>query len=235
MTAPGAAGALRGSLAAGVMPRLHVALTSERGLPPWRALTGVSTITDRRGALHHDVGRLYAGAADEDVHAEVAAQHAWYTDHGITPAGVDSHAGTLYGLGGRQWLAPTLRHCAVHGLPFRLPRDLVPYAGETVAAQLAAPHRAAVRLADDLGVPIPATMITNMRTAAELGGYDGLLHATIDRLRSLPPGTSELFLHPAPAEAPGVDPVRAWELRLLRDPRFADAIAREGIELVSSW
>ncbi|HEY1106746.1 MAG TPA: hypothetical protein VGE78_11410, partial [Agromyces sp.] len=87
------------------------------------------------------------------------------------------------------------------------------------------------------GVALPASIATNRRTAADLGGYDALREQYLRILGALPAGTSELFLHPAPEHAVagpnGI--IRAWELRLLRDEAFRGALEAEGFELVAEW
>jgi hypothetical protein len=221
----------------GVVPHLHVTLTSERGLPPWRPLSDAASLVDDSGALGPDPASAAERAATADVVREMDAQLAWMREQGVTPRAADSHAGVLYGLSGRSLLAETLRWCAGHGLAFRLPRDPRPWWGGPLPAPLAAAHEQAVALADALGVPLPATVVTNRRLAEDLGGYEALRDGMIAGLASLPVGTSELFLHPSRADAvPGPDGVvRAWEARLLRDPVWHRALAAEGIEVVSRW
>ncbi|NUS09041.1 MAG: ChbG/HpnK family deacetylase, partial [Nonomuraea sp.] len=189
------------------------------------------------GPLSVDPGVLGARGEAGDVIGEADAQLRWMRDRGLTPEAADSHAGTLYGLHGRSWLAEALGWCARHGLAFRLPRDPEPYAGGPLPPPLAAAHERAVALADTLGVRIPETIATNRRTAADLGAYEHLRDDYLRRLAALPEGTSELFLHPSREDAvAGPDGVvRAWETRLLRDPVWHGALEREGVEVVGGW
>ncbi|AQZ63722.1 hypothetical protein BKM31_21680 [[Actinomadura] parvosata subsp. kistnae] len=221
----------------GVVSRLHVTLTSEGGLPRWRPLTTGATLTDPDGTLTDDPFVLGARGTAADVIAEADAQLRWMRAHDLTPEAADSHAGTLYGLHGRSWLAETLGWCARHGLAFRLPRDPEPYFGGPLPPPLAAAHERAVAHADALGVPIPHTIATNRRTARDLGGYERLRDDYLRRLAALPEGTSELFLHPSRADAvTGPDGiVRTWETRLLRDPVWHKALDSEDIEVVAGW
>lgn len=222
--APGSERAAEQARRLGVGPHLHITLTSEAGLPPWRWLTGGS------------------GRAAPDVLREMDAQLRWMHGRGLRPAAADSHAGVLYGLSDSDGadgslLSAALRWCARHGLAFRLPRDARLWWGGPLPPPLAAAHEQAVALADALGVPLPAAIVTNRHSAAELGGYATLRNDLIARLAELPDGTSELFLHPSAEDAvagpAGV--VRAWEARLLRDPAWHRALATEGIEVVSQW
>ncbi|GGO79131.1 carbohydrate deacetylase [Nonomuraea cavernae] len=223
--------------ALGVVPRLHVTLTSERGLPRWRPLDGAASLVDPDGTLSDDPFVLGARGEAEDVIREADAQLRWMSERGFTPEAADSHAGTLYGLHGRSWLAEALEWCARHGLAFRLPRDPEPYFGGPLPPHLAAAHEGAVALADALGVSIPRTIATNRRGAHELGGYERLRDDYLRRLAALPEGTSELFLHPSREDAvTGPDGiVRIWEARLLRDPVWHRALESEEVEVVGNW
>jgi len=221
----------------GVVPRLHVTLTSEGGLPRWRPLNGAASLADPDGTLSDDPFVLGARGEARDVIGEADAQLRWMRERGFAPEAADSHAGTLYGLHGRSWLAETLEWCARHGLAFRLPRDPEPYVGGPLPPRLADAHERAVARADALGVSIPQTIATNRRTAGDLGGYEHLREDYLRRLTALPEGTSELFLHPSRADAvTGPDGiVRIWETRLLRDPVWHQALESQDIEVVGEW
>ncbi|KAB8194109.1 ChbG/HpnK family deacetylase [Nonomuraea phyllanthi] len=221
----------------GVVPRLHVTLTSEGGLPRWRPLDGAASLVDPDGTLSDDPFALGARGEARDVVREADAQLRWMRERGPAPVAADSHAGTLYGLHGRSWLAEALEWCARHGLAFRLPRDPEPYFGGPLPPPLAAAHEQAVALADALGVSLPRTIATNRRTARDLGTYEQLRDDYLRRLAALPEGTSELFLHPSREDAvTGPDGVvRTWETRLLRDPVWHRALESEGVELAGGW
>lgn len=221
----------------GVLPRVHVTLTSERGVPRWRPLDGAASLVEPDGTLSEDPMALGARGEAGDVIGEADAQLRWMRERGFTPVAADSHAGTLYGLHGRSWLAEALEWCARHGLAFRLPRDPAPYFGGPLPPPLAALHERAVAHADALGVAIPETIATNRSTASELGAYERLRDDYLRRLAALPEGTSELFLHPSREDAvEGPDGVvRSWEARLLRDPVWHDALRREDVEVVAGW
>jgi hypothetical protein len=234
---PVAAGAAERMRALGVVPRLHITLTGERGVPRWRPLTGAASLADVDGALHDDPFALQRRGDAADVLREADAQLAWMHRHGLRPDAADSHAGTLYGLHGRSWLKEALEWCGRHGLAFRLPRLAEPYFGGPLPPPLAQAHEQAVAYADALGVRLPQTVATNRRPAGELGSYERLFHDYRRRLADLPEGTSELFLHPSHRDAiEGPDGVlRAWEARLLRDPAWHAALQAEDIEVVSGW
>lgn len=231
--APDSALALERAMALGVTPHLHLTLTSEQGIVPWRPLSAGASLADADGTLPHDPFALGARGKPSEVVTELNAQRAWFLHHGGTPVAADSHAGTLYGLHGRSWLAETLQWCHEHDLAFRLPRDPRPYLGTDIPAELVGAHERAVALADELGVALPQTIITNRQSADDLGDYSALLAAMQRIIGALPEGTSELFLHPTSRGAS--TPVREWETRLLRDPAFRATLAAEEIELVTGW
>ncbi|QDZ15907.1 ChbG/HpnK family deacetylase [Humibacter ginsenosidimutans] len=228
--------AAEGAIARGTSPHLHGTLTRDRGAV-WHPLSGRSSLMDADGLLFDDPAAFDATATTDDAFAELDAQLAWMRARGLDPAAVDSHAGTLYGLNGRSWLADALRWCAANELAFRLPRDARAYFGDALPAPLAHAHARAVAYADRLGVSLPHAILTNHADADELGDYEALRDSLIERLAELPEGASELFLHPsAPGAVPGPAGVaREWEARLLRDDRWHAAIEREGIHLVAAW
>lgn len=227
------------------VPRLHVALTSPAGEAPWRpAAPDVPSLTDDDGAFHSNPFLLGEAAEAEEVARELEAQLAWMTDAGLHPPGLDSHSGILYGLHGGPFLDVALRFCAEHALPFRMPRSIALYGGLNLPQDMREEFEeyvsGAVARADELGVRLPAEIGTSWESASELGSYEALRAHYVDLLARLPEGTSEIFLHPAPESAVerihGAEArTRAWELRLLRDPAFHDAIEAEGIELVATW
>ncbi|SIN94488.1 carbohydrate deacetylase [Agromyces cerinus] len=237
VVAPGADVAASAVARAGVAPRLHATLSSERGLAAWRPVRTAASLVSDEGTLPFDPAEVGARADAADVAAELEAQLQRLLGWGIRPLALDSHAGTLYGLTGRPFIAEALELASRHGLGFRLPRDPALYLGGALPAAAAALHASGVAAADALGVPIPAAIATNRMPAAQLGGYEGLRDGYLRILGALPEGTSEIFMHPAPEHAvAGPDGiVRTWELALLRDDRFRAAIDAEGIELVDGW
>lgn len=217
----------------GTTPRVHAALTSETGCAPWSALSGASSVTEPDGTLSYAPEAFAARATSADVGAELAAQYSWFVERGLSPTGVDSHSGTLYGLAGRSYLDVALPFCAAHGLAFRLPRDAESYWGGPLPEPFATAHRAAVAAADALGVALPAAMVTNRTEHTDHASYAAFVDHCVGLLDLLPAeGTSELFLHPAP-ESVGL-PTRAWELRLLRDDAFQAAIDERFVR-VADW
>ncbi|MFD2795314.1 ChbG/HpnK family deacetylase [Promicromonospora vindobonensis] len=160
------------------------------------------------------------------------------------PDRLDSHAGTLYGLEGRSYLAEAIAVCARRGLAFRLPRGLELYGDDDpvlATAAVRSRHASAVAAADAAGVRLPRVIATHRGGDAEIRDYGTLRDHYLRLLERLPEGTSEVFLHPAPdtarlrALSAGWWRKRTWELRLLGDPVFIREIERQGIDLVARW
>ncbi|WP_062950814.1 ChbG/HpnK family deacetylase [Brachybacterium sp. sponge] len=217
---------------AGLTPRLHLALMGEADLPPWRPLSDGASLRERGGAMTTDPRRLARELDLDEAVEEFDAQLAWMRDRGLEPGAADFHTTALYGLRSGALLEATLRWCARHGLGFRLPRRTDPFPG-TDALPVAARglHAAAVHLADALGVPLPAALLSHHGTAPSL---DALRAELTDGLARLPPGTSELVMHPS-ARGAGVPAVRELEARLLRDEQWREALRGAGFRQVPHW
>ncbi|WP_345146462.1 hypothetical protein [Nonomuraea rubra] len=129
------------------------------------------------------------------------------------PVAADSHAGHLYGLHGRSWLAEALAWCAARpGL--RLPRDPEPYFGRPPPPASPPPTNSPSPTSDALGVAIRQTIATNRRTAPRarhLRACCGTITAPARRLPEAPASCS--------CTRPAEDAVRAdvscgfWEAR----------------------
>lgn len=175
------------------------------------------------------------------VAAELEAQYQLLRALDLDPRRLDSHSGTLYGLNGQPFIAQALQFCAQHGLGFRLPRSLRMYFGEDVPEPLRQLHAQAVAAADQLGVPLPEEMATSQTPSAKIPDYESLRDEYLALLPQFPDGTSELFLHPsadtdwARQRFGRAWQKRVWELRLLQDPVWWEAVAESGIELTSYW
>lgn len=239
--APGAGDAVRRLRAAGIdAPHLHLALSSGREWRGWQPLAaGVASLTGPDGTFPVDPAVVGRRATEADVVRELGAQLDWMRGLGLRPPALDSHSGTLYGMHGRSFARAAVEFCAAQGLAFRLPRRL----GSTLKVAvrgLRAAHPLAVLRADELGVRMPEALISSWLPGRLVLSYAQLRAEVVAQLRGLPPGTSELIVHPAPMRAAARLPLREgrkrlWELRLLRDPAFYRALRRERITIVPAW
>lgn len=223
----------RGDLDVGV----HLVLTSEWTDYRWRPLTGTATsLVDDAGFFPALVRSVEEQADAADVAVELEAQLQAALDAGVDVSHLDNHMGSVYGLAtGRDFVAETLGLAAAHGLPFRLPRfvdgtDLDP------SFQDAATRAAAG--ADALGVVIPDRTWTHPFPLAHEGTddeetYEQVRDGFLALLRAVPPGVTEIFLHPmvdGDELRAAVDfsaAKRGFERRLLADPLVAATIAEE--------
>lgn len=219
---------------------VHLVLTSEWTRYRWRPLTGTaSSLVDRDGFFPADVAAVERQAAEREVAAELAAQLQAALDAGLDVSHLDNHMGSVYGLAtGRDFLAPVLALAARHGLPFRLPRSMTGSVGEPA---LQAKLDRAAAAADALGVEIVDRLWTH---PFELDGegtvheetYEQVRDAFVAVLRQLPPGVTEIYLHPMVDGAElraAVDlsaAKRDYERRLLADPVVRQVIADEGLQ-----
>lgn len=221
-------------------PHLHFTMTSSRELPPWQPLApAVPSLIDPAGNLPIDAGHAERTATASDVSRELRAQLAWMHAAGLRPTTLDSHSGTLYGMRGRSLAQVAVEFCAANGLALRMPRKLGPLLTLAIP-RLREAHRRAVRQADELGVRLPQMLLSAWLPGRAILSYRQLRTEVLHQVRRLPPGTSELMVHPSPPSASAGMPLaeirkRVWELRLLRDPVVARTLLREGIEVVDAW
>lgn len=241
--APGAEDAVTRLRGAGVPePHLHVTLTGAREFAPWRPLaaSSVPSLTTDAGDFHVSAARLERSGLHAEVVLEIAAQLTWMRARGLRPAAIDSHSGTLYGMRGRSYAADAVALCAENGLDLRVPRRLSRAIGAALGSGFRRAHAGAIALAAASGVRLPEAIITAWLPDRSVISYGQLRGSVLAQLRGLPPGTSELIMHPAPPEGasrlnPWAARKRVWELRLLRDAAFHRELRREGIRVVPAW
>ncbi|MFS0910569.1 polysaccharide deacetylase family protein [Microbacterium sp. 179-I 3D2 NHS] len=218
---------------------VHLVLTSEWTRYRWRPLTGTaSTLVDDDGFFPADVARVERSATDDDVAAELAAQLQAAFDAGVDVTHLDNHMGSVYGLAtGRDFLRPVFELAARHRLPFRLPRRLD---GPEADAALQATLDDASAAADALGVEIVDRLWTHPFALVDEGAateesYEQVRDGFVALLRAVPPGVTEIYLHPMVDD----DELRAvvdfsaakrgYERRLLADPVVAQTLTDEGL------
>lgn len=212
---------------------VHLVLTSEWTRYRWRPLTAGATLVDEAGFFPADVRAVEEGASEADVAAELGAQLQAALDAGVDVTHLDNHMGSVYGLlTGRDFLGPVLGLAARHGLPFRLPRTMEGADGDPA---LQATLTEAAAAADALGVEIVDRLWTHPFDAAPGETYEQVRDGFIALLRAVPPGVTEIYLHPMVDDdelRAAVDfgaEKRGHELRLLSDPAVQRAIADEGL------
>lgn len=218
---------------------LHLVLTSEWRRYRWRPLTGTGTsLVDADGWFPADVAAVERQADPVHVAAEFEAQLAAALGAGVDVTHLDNHMGSVYGMAtGRDLLEPVFALAARHGLPFRLPRRLD---GSGLDPALQAKVDEAAAAADALGVVIPDRLWTHPFELAGEGTpaeetYESVRDGFVDLLRAVPPGVTEIYVHPmVDGEELRVTvdfaaAKRGYERRLLTDPIVQRALAEEGL------
>ena len=226
--APGFDGAVRAARTdPGLDLGLHFNLTIG---PPLSPAASIPSLCDGRGrflSLGALIRRSIRGGIDsEHVVRECRAQLERLRESGITATHLDAHrhAHLLPGV----W-AGVVTVARAAGVPLRVP--LEPFSGGRVGAKLAL--RIAWRFAAR-AVPAPAPVL-RVRGIGLLGGarFADRLIRILDRL---PPGDTELVVHPGYADADllawdpyGVE--REWELAALRSSKVLTRLAQGAFRL----
>ena len=111
---PGAEEGARLAREHGFSVGMHITLTSDFPTMPWGSVAPrdkVASLLDEEGHFYHSPQDLYKHGVDGEVELEIRAQYEFITSRGVRVDHVDSHVGTVYGLGGRSFLAPVYRLC----------------------------------------------------------------------------------------------------------------------------
>jgi chitin disaccharide deacetylase len=221
-------------------PRLGVGL--HLNLVAGRPLTDAPSLTDARTGAFHSLGELARRALlgrvrADDVRRECDAQLRALTSAGITPTHLDSHrhAHALPGI--LPAVAASAHEVGLHWVrrPLDRPDPRRPAASARMLALHAAWRRALIDV-DRAHLPLlaraPHFRGVALQGAADL---DARLLALLDEL---PPGTTELMLHPGyddPTLA-AQDPYRRErerEVAALRSPAVRARLERGDVKLVS--
>lgn len=190
--------------------------------------------------LHVDLpSAVLATATADQVVDLIEAQYEWMSVRGHSPTHLDLHTAALYGIGPQVprpggVVGEALTVAARHNLAFRLPRRLP----DDVAA--AGAHRVLVDRAERFGVALPEAILTDFRPGQQVPSDTDLREHYRALVRQLPPGRSEIFLHPALAGLStglsSADPQRRkrlWEYRLLASGRLHRDLTEAGVALVA--
>lgn len=219
---------------------VHLVLTSEWTRYRWRPLTGTAgpTLADADGYFPREVGTVERGADAAEVAAEITAQLRAALDSGVDVTHLDNHMGSVYGLvTGRDFLEEVFALAAEHGLPFRLPRvrdgaDSDTELQETIDRASATARAFGVEIIDRLWSH-PFELVGAGTPDEET--YEQVRDGFVALLRAVPPGVTEVYLHPmvdGDELRAAVDygaAKRDYERRLLADPVVRQAIEDEGL------
>lgn len=213
---------------------IHATLTSEWATYRWRPVSPAATVAglvDPDGFLWRDVGSVAAHASAAEVRQELLAQVERARAWGLSPTHVDTHMGTVYAT--PAFLEAYLAAAGEHQLPPMLLR-LSPLVREEYA-RAGYPVDALARFSEgypgvklDYLVQVPATPDHAAKKEAIRRIFEGL-----------PPGLSQVIIHPA-ADTPELRAIfpgwqqRVWDLQSFLDPETYRIMDDLGIRL-TTW
>jgi hypothetical protein len=178
---------------------VHLTLTGEYPVYPWRALTGAASLHNDLGFMPTTAEEVWARAKLDDVRAECRAQIEQALAWGVDVTHLDAHMGTMQ-------VDPRFFEIYVAlGAEYRLPLRMV---GENQAQRLGFPAR---DIAARRGVVFGDHFINPPWGVSARETF-------VERVPNLKPGVSEIFLHPV-EDGPEL---RGYDLEAA-DLRAADA------------
>lgn len=221
---------------------VHLTFTSEWEDYRWGPVScssSTGSLVDANGYFPQTCLEFEVSALEEEVAAEIEAQIARARSLGVNPTHADNHMGSLYGLAtGKDFLEVTLKSCAEHGLPFRLPRSSegvdIPDEIRPLAQQLLA---ARCGLADELGVVLPDYTWTYAFETEPGTTYESVKQEMMEMIACTNPGVTEIYVHPFEVDDELLDispnpAKRGWELSMFRDPDVLNLFTDLGIHRI---
>jgi predicted glycoside hydrolase/deacetylase ChbG (UPF0249 family) len=214
---------------------ISIALTNPYSSPSWRLLTselGHTTLVDALGQPWKSVVQLTSHATAQDVKTELDAQILKAQQAGLTPTHLSSYYGTVFS---RVDLASVFLGAAKK---YWIPATLV-----ELTPEMAQHFREQGYPIDDAMVELianyPLPKVDDLQMSPVADSYEAKTEAFIEMLRTLQPGLTEIIMLPA-VESRGLQYLganwqqRAWDAKLLADPRVAEAMSSEKI-IVTNW
>jgi predicted glycoside hydrolase/deacetylase ChbG (UPF0249 family) len=220
---------------------VHWTLTSEWPKYRWGSICrnrSTSTLTDKDGWFPGSVAEIEMHADPEEVRYELIAQTEAALKAGLVLTHADNHLGSLYGFhSGKDLLPIAFDVCARFGLPFRLPRRLLPVGGRTIPTELLERAKIRVRQADDRGIVLPDYLIGPEYSLNAGETYESVKAEGINLIRNLLPGITEWISHPSKLTDElrsfhGHSEKRELELIFWKDADVKRILAEEQIRLI---
>jgi hypothetical protein len=150
---------------------------------------------------------------------------------GITPSHLDNHMGSVYGLmTGRDFLEIIFDLCDKYQLPFRLPINL----NDQLKAQLSPMAIEFLKKRADNALKRGILLIDYLESTDMKPTYEEFREGVIKQIKTLKPGITELYIHPAePNEEikaiSGAWHHREFEAKVFRDPLVRQVMQDEKI------
>lgn len=212
---------------------VHLTLTSEWDNYKWGPVSrgNVDTLVNEFGHFPPDSPTVETKADFEQVKHEIIAQIEMARRLGIDPTNLDNHMGSLQGIfTGRHFMEIVIDVCAEYGLPYRfskIPHPLFSREEDGMIVELA--ERKGVRIVDEI-VILPFIL-------QEGENYSSVKHNTIELLRGIKPGITEMVFHPSldTDELKAITdtwPLRRYEFDLFQDEDMKAVIREEKIKII---
>ncbi|WP_276357958.1 polysaccharide deacetylase family protein [Cohnella caldifontis] len=220
---------------------VHWTLTSEWPAYRWGPLLRgrpSDTLAGKDGWFPASSEEAERRADPEQVRGELIAQTEAALQAGIALTHADNHMGSLYGISsGRDLLHVAFEVCARYGLPFRLPRKLIPVGGRIIPPEIEQRAKIRVRQAEDYGIVLPDYVIGPEYRLLPGQTYDDVKAEGIALLRGLLPGVTEWIAHPAVVTEDFKAFNLYWEKRGMErrfwsDPDVLQVIRQENIQRI---
>ncbi|MBW5448136.1 ChbG/HpnK family deacetylase [Cohnella sp. CFH 77786] len=180
---------------------VHWTLTSEWPAYRWGPLVRsrpAESLCGKDGWFPLTSEEVERRADPEEVRFELIAQTEAALRSGLALTHADNHLGSLYGLAtGRDLLHVAFEVCARYGLPFRLPRKLIPVGGRQIPQEMLERAKIRARQAEDYGIVLPDYVTGPEYRLLPGETYDDVKAEGIALLRGLLPGVTEWIAHPA--------------------------------------
>jgi chitin disaccharide deacetylase len=220
---------------------VHWTLTSEWPDYKWGPLCRsrtTSSLTGADGWFPETTAEVESRADPEEVRFELIAQTEAALKSGLVLTHADSHMGSLYGFhSGKDLLPIVFDICARFGLPFRLPRRLMPVGGRRIPTELLERAKVRVRQADDRGIVLPDYVIGPDYQLIDGETYNSVKLEGVNLIRNLLPGVTEWISHPSRltdeiCSFHGQPEKREMEQRFWNDDDVKEVLAQERIKFI---
>ena len=228
---------------------VHLTTTCEWQDYRWGPVTGraAPSLMDEDGYMWRTGEEFAVHAELGELEKELTAQIERLMGMGLTPSHLDSHMGTMYGLatGRFELLYMAVELAGRYHLPFRCPRHIsmammenrmlgIPGEREQLEALLSP----VVKRAEEMGVAMADQLLPGDWNGPQKDSYENYREYIYELYRSMEPGVTETYIHPAREgeEIQGITGLwqrRVWEYRLYSDPATMRHIRGLGIVPIS--
>lgn len=198
---------------------IHVTLTSEWQKYRWRPISGKqATLVDKDGYMWRESIQVEQNAKIEEIEEEVRAQLDYALERGLDLSHFDSHMGSFYGIYTNrvELLALALSLSYEYGLPFRIPHF-----------DMTHPFR-------EMGFAIIDHLERSFNAPKNL---EKRREYYINFFKNLPPGVTEVYIHPAIANTElknvtNSHATRQADVSIFTDPEIKKAITDSNIHVI---